>query len=249
MRFFDASCFLGRPMNGSAVAVATGDELLSAMDRAGIGKALVWHVAQREQSVPIGNRLLAEQIAGHTERLTGCWAFMPNQAGELPAPGEFVAQMADAGVRALTSFPDDQKFLLRSESCGELLHVMEQLRIPLVLHVTKGVGWPTVYDVLREFPDLVCILADMGVWGADRWFRPLIEHYEHVCVEISEYILDAGIETFAADYGPEQLLFGTGFPVRDCSQMLTVRHAGIDDAAKEAIAGGNLERLLAAAQL
>jgi predicted TIM-barrel fold metal-dependent hydrolase len=199
--------------------------------------------------VTLGNRLLAEKIAGHTDRLTGCWAFMPNQAHELPPPGEFVAQMAEAGVRALTSFPHDQKFLLRGESCGEMLHVMEQLRIPLVLHVTKGVGWTTAYDLLREFPDLVCILADMHVWGADRWFRPLVERYERVHIEISEYNLDAGIETFVADYGPERILFGTGFPVRDCSQMLTLRHAGIDDAAKEAIAAGNLERLLAAAQL
>jgi predicted TIM-barrel fold metal-dependent hydrolase len=249
MLFFDASCFLGRPMNGSAVAVATGDELLSAMDRAGIEKALVWHVAQREQSVPTGNRLLAEQIAGRTDRLTGCWAFMPNQAHELPPMREFVEQMAESGVRALSSFPDDQHFLLRGESCGEILHVMEQLCIPLVLHVTKGVGWQTAYDLLREFPDLVCILADMGVWGADRWFRPLVERYEGVHIEISEYIQDAGIETFVADYGPDRMLFGTGFPVRDCSQMLTLRHAGIDDEAKKAIAGGNLERLLAAAQL
>jgi predicted TIM-barrel fold metal-dependent hydrolase len=219
------------------------------MDRAGIEKALVWHVAQREQSVPLGNRLLAEQIAGHTDRLTGCWAFMPNQAHELPPPAEFVERMAEAGVRALTSFPDDQHFLLRGESCGDILHTMEQLRIPLVLHVGKGIGWPPTYDLVREFPDLVCILADMGVWGADRWFRPLVERYENVHVEISEYILDAGIETFVADYGPERILFGTGAPVRDCSQMLTLRHAGIDDAAKETIAGGNLQRLLAAAQL
>ena len=149
-------------------------------------------------------------------------------------------------VRALRAFPDLHKFLLRRESCGPILEAMVERRIPMIVPIGKGVSWPNAYDLLREFPDLVCILSGMGTWGADRWFRPLLESYPHVHVEFSEYILDAGIEAFVESYGPERLLFGTGFPFYDHGgMMLALKHADIGDADRQAIAAGNMERLIA----
>lgn len=245
MRFFDCNCFIGLPMNGMLRPVATADELLAQMDRSGIARALVWHVAQRDYAVPTGNRLLAEAIAGRHDRLVGCWSIMPNQAGELPEPDEFCAQMAQTNVRALKAFPNLHRFLLRAEACGPILEMMVKRRIPLVLPLGGAASWQNAYDLLAEFPDLVCILSEFGTWGADRWFRPLVERYGHVYVEISEYILDGGIEAFVQSYGARRMLFGTGFPYRDHGgMMLALRHAEISQSDKEAIAAGNLERIL-----
>jgi hypothetical protein len=48
-----------------------------------------------------------------------------------------------------------------------------------------------------------------------------------------------------ADYGAQRLLFGSGFPESYLGgMMLTLRHARIPDKAKEAIASGNLERVI-----
>jgi len=246
MRFFDCSCCIGLPSTAIARPVGNADELLARMDRAGIERALVWHVAQRDYDVPTGNRLLAEALAGHTDRLMGCWSFMPNQMGELPDPEEFCASMAEAHVRALTAFPKQHSFLLRDESCGPILKTVVRRRIPLILPVTSAVGWEGAYALLSEFPDLVCILSNVNTWVTVRFFLPLIERHAHVYLDISEYILDGGIEALSQRCGARRLLFGTAFPSRPHGgMMLAVRHAEISDSDKRAIAAGNLERLLA----
>ncbi len=250
MRFFDCNCFIGLPMNGALKPVPTADELLRWLDRAGVERALVWHVAQRDYAVPTGNRLLAEAIAGRHDRLTGCWSIMPNQCGELPEPDEFCEQMAAANVRALTAFPSLQHFLLRGESCGPMLQTMIERRIPMILPVTRGVGWDGTYHLLAEFPELVCILSNVNTWATVRMFLPLLGKYAHVHLDISEYILDGGIELVAERFGTGRMLFGTAFPGRGHGgPMLAVRHADIPEEAKQAIAAENLERILAGARL
>lgn len=245
MEFFDCNCFLGLPAKGMLRPVRTADDLLAAMDRSGIGRGLVWHVAQRDYCVPVGNALLADAVAGHRDRLTGCWSILPNQAGELPEPGEFLRQMTDTGADALRIFPEAHKFLLRKESFGPILEHVVGRRIPLMLSLSGAVTWDNVYDLLADFPELVCVLCDVGSWGPDRLFRPLIERYPNVHVEIGDYFLDGGIQAIVETYGPKRLLFGTGFPVK-ChgGMMLTLKHAEITDTNRQDIACGNMIRIL-----
>ena len=81
--------------------------------------------------------------------------------------------------------------------------------------------------------------------GQDRYFRPLIERYPRFYVDTTRYECDGGIAAFCRKYGPERMLFGSGFPdIPFFGGVLTLMHADIPDGAKEAIAGGNLRRLL-----
>ncbi|MBA7665628.1 hypothetical protein ES703_73702 [subsurface metagenome] len=87
---------------------------------------------------------------------------------------------------------------------------------------------------------------EVGITCTPEDFRPLIEKYAHVYIEISDYILDGGIEAFVENYGAGRMLFGTGFPVQDHGgTMLMPKHAEINEEDKQAIAAGNLERILA----
>ena len=242
MRFFDANTCIGMPVSGGPGASA--DELLAAMDRAGIERALVWHVAQRDADPATGNDLLAEAIAGH-DRLAGCWTLLPPQTGELGSPADWFARAGRANVRAFRAWPKENRYLLRTETMGEVLTHMVAARLPLVLSVPAAVEWPDLYDLLAAWPELTVICADVGCWGSDRFFRPLIERYPSVYVEISGYFLDGGIEDFVGRYGPGRLLFGTNFPTAyHGAMMLALARAEIDDDAKRAIAAGNLQRLL-----
>ncbi len=250
MRFFDCNCFIGLPLNGILKPVPTAKELLACMDRAGVERALVWHVAQRDYAVPTGNRLLAQAIAGHHDRLAGCWSIMPNQCGELPEPDKFCEQMAAANVRALTAFPSLHRFLLRAESCGPMLEAMVERRIPMILPVTSGVGWEDTYRLMAEFPALVCVLSNVNTWATVRMLLPLLGQYAYVYLDISEYILDGGIELVAERYGAGRMLFGTGFPGRGHGgPMLVLKHADVPEEDKRAVAAGNLERMLAEERL
>jgi hypothetical protein len=249
LRFFDCNAFFGLPMKRPLAPVPTAEALLAEMDHAGVDRALVWHIAQHDASPQVGNQLLADAIRPHS-RLAGCWTILPNQAREFPPPPVFFEQMREARVRALRIFPNSHKFLANAVSMGDWLEAMVIRHIPLFLSVRRGVEWRDVYDLLAEFPDLVCVICDHGCWGQDRLFRPLLERYPNVYVDTAQYLLDGGIESLVADYGGQRLLFGSGFPESYMGgMMLALRHARIPGEAKTAIAAGNLERILAEVML
>lgn len=249
MEFYDCNAFFGLPAQRPLAPVGTADALLTEMDHAGVRRALVWHIAQHDVAPQTGNRMLAEAIASQP-RLTGCWTVLPNQAREFPAPDVLFNQMREARVAALRVFPKDHKYLLNGVSMGELLEAMTRRRVPLLVSLRRGVSWQIVYDLLAEFPNLACVICDHGCWGEDRYFRPLLERYPDVYVDTAQYLLDGGVEAFVADYGARRMLFGSGFPESYFGgMMMALQHARIPQAAKQAIAGGNLARLLEGARL
>lgn len=226
--------------------------LLHEMDRSGIAKALVWHVAQRDYDALEGNNLLAGAIEPH-DRLLGCWALLPNQTNELGDLGAWLEQAAGLRIRALRAWctgKQQHRYLLRREVLGDLLDAMVDRRLPLLLSVGGDGTWPEIYRLMASTPELRLVLCDLPCWGSDRFFRPLIEQYPHVYIEISGYFLDGGIEAFAETYGPDRMLFGTGFPATyQGAMMLTLAHAEIGDDARRAIAAGNIERILGEVRL
>ena len=249
MEFFDCNAFFGLPTQASLVPVPDAPDLLAEMDRCGVQRALVWHIAQHDASPHAGNKLLAEAIQPYP-RLTGCWTILPNQAREFSPPEAFFAEMKAARVAALRAFPGSHRFLLNAVSMGSWLEPMQARRVPLFLSVLRGVEWRDVYYLLQEFPNLVCVICDHGCWGMDRLFRPLLERYPNVYVDIAQYLLDGGLEALVADYGARRILFGSGFPESYIGGMMfALKHARIPEEAKTAIASGNLERLLLEVQL
>lgn len=254
MKFFDCNTFIGLPASPPAAAGPVGpgvsaEELLAAMDRAGIERALVRHIAQYDQDPITGNELLAEAIAPH-ERLVGCWALLPPQTGELGNLDGWFAAAAAARIRAFCAFPQVNRYLLRDEVVGDVLERLIAARMPLILSIAGDQNWETAYDILVARPDLTVIISELRVWGADRFFRPLIERYPNVYVEISGHNLDGGIEAFVNDYGAARLLYGSGFPRSyHGGMMLALACAEISDEDKQAIAAGNIERLLGQVKL
>jgi predicted TIM-barrel fold metal-dependent hydrolase len=219
-------------------------KLLAAMDRAGVDKALVWHIAQHDHAPRLGNSLLTKSIVKH-QRLMGCWTVLPNQGSEFPKPRELFAQMKKARITAIRVFPGTHRFLLNAVSMGEVLSAMAAQHVPLILSVSRGVEWRDVYQLMAEFPELVCVVCDHGCWGEDRLFRPLLERYPNFYIDTARYLLDGGIEALVTDYGAGRLLFGSGFPDSYFGgMMMALKHAQIPLAAKRAIAHGNLERVL-----
>lgn len=245
MIFFDCNASFGLPSRRPLMPVARSEDLLAEMQHAGIAKALVFHIAQHDASPQYGNQLLTEGIASHPE-LTGCWAVLPNQAKEFPSPVEFMRRMQAARVAAVRMFPNSHKFLLNKVAVGDWLEAFSAHSVPVLLSLQYGVEWRDLYAILDSFPDLVCIICDHGCWGEDRLFRPLLERYPNVYVDTAQYLLDGGIEALVDDYGPSRLVFGSGFPeLYMGGMMMAIKHAQIPDEARQAIASGNLERILA----
>ena len=244
MKFFDCNSYFGLPARPTLAPAADAGALLKEMDHCGVDQALVWHIAQHDASPLAGNPLLAEAIAPHP-RLWGCWSILPNQAHEFPPFEQFLTHMRASRIVALRAFPISHHFLLNEVAMGSWFEPMVAHRIPFLLSVRYGADWQIAYSLLAEFPRLVCVICDHGCWGEDRRFRPLLERYPYVYVDTAQYLLDGGIEALVADYGSNRILFGSGFPESYLGgMMLALKHARIQEEAKDAIASGNLERIL-----
>jgi predicted TIM-barrel fold metal-dependent hydrolase len=248
MKFFDCNASFGAMMAPPPKIAKTAEELLDEMDFCGINKALVYHAAQRDDSPVVGNQLLVEETKGF-DRLHRSWAILPHQTGELPPPEELVTLMKKHEVRALRAFPSEHRYLMTRTSLGPLYDLMVEKRIPLFISIRESAGgvsgWSLIDGMLAENPDLTLVVMDQGTWGQDRYFRPLVEKYENFYMDTSRYELSGGIKAFCEKYGSDRILFGTGFPeIKIGGVLLALTHADISNKEKEAIACGNLERLL-----
>ena len=243
LKFFDVCCRVGdtpeRPFPGIA-------ELLRDMDKFGVERALVQHNALGTMGAENTNaelvRMLKEQDPEN--RLECVWCILPAQCGELPEPETFFGMMRENKVRVLTLDPFSHRYMPCRQSVGKYLDEAVKRRIPVLLSSFAG-KWTELYAFLQEFPDLLCIIHGGDKWACDRMFRPLLETYPGVRVEISGYWVPEGIADLAKTYGAGRLLYGSGFPRYDQgSSMLQLKYCGLDDRDIALIAGKNLEDLL-----
>jgi predicted TIM-barrel fold metal-dependent hydrolase len=253
MFFFDCNASFGaRPIPLPSQAT-TAEALLLEMDHCGIDEALVTCTAQRFGSPLEGNPWLTEQVRDHP-RLHAVWTILPSQTGEMAEPARLMDQMRENQVRALWAFPTQHRYLLDATTFGPLFDELAARRIPLFYPLTEGgdagTGWHTVSALLHEFPDLTLVATNQSVWGEDRLFRPLIERYPNLYLETSHYELANGLLDLYNHYGADRWLFGTAYPERYLGgAVLQLLRADIPEPARDAVAGGNLRRLLKEAQL
>lgn len=243
LRFIDANVVVGLPRNQALFApVATPTALRSYLDGAGLAGALLWHWAQADGHPEAGNPLL-EPFRQAAPDVWVCWSVLPPLTGEQE---NLIPRLREAGVAAVRLFPQQHRYLMNRVVWGDLLESFSAARLPVLLSLEQGCSYEQAYDLLADYPDLTCILCDIGTWSMDRYTYPLLARYPNVHLETGMLALtDGAVEAAAARFGAHRLVFGTGFPKRYAeAAMLQLTHAAIPDTAREAIAAGNLVRLL-----
>ena len=248
IEFFDANVVVGRPQNGSVFEIVPdGPALCSHLDEKGIARALLMHWGQAECNPLVSNALVDEAVAA-SERLFGCWAVLPPLTDPM-ITNDFFPRMKQARAAALCLMPKAHRYVLDPIVWRGFMDEVCERRIPVVLTMGQQVEWDALYRFLREMPTLTCILRNIGIWSMDRYTYPLLDAYENVHVETSMLAVeDGGVEEMAKTFGAERVLFGTGFPAQYVeAAMLQLVHADLAEAARTAIASGNLERLIAGA--
>ena len=240
MFFFDCNCSYGQARHPAFRYARTPQDLLEEMDFCGIDHALVYPSGCRDSSPMTWNPRVVEDLAGEP-RLEPTWALLPYQTGEQLPPEQFLLAMKAQGVRALWAFPNEHNYRLDAVGCGELLELLTQRRVPLLAKLNAV----ALGDLLREFPNLTAVAVNQGPHSLDRYLRPLLDTYPNLRLETSGLLVEGLIEEHRARYGPGRLLYGSAFP-DNCAggPLLRLAQAEIDEAARQAIAGGNLQRLL-----
>jgi len=244
LRLFDCLARAGVSMRPPLSPILSAEQLLDEMDRHGVDEALV-HSDSAECSSPlVTNEEIAAFCAPHP-RLRPVWNILPPQTGEM-LPEKLFGEMRAHGVKTLCACPEENRYLLNALTFGPLFDAMVERKIPLYLKA----DWLQVADILEEFPRLLVVTTGVGVWGQDRYFRPLLESFEGFHVETSAMELDGGIPALVEKYGPRRILFGSGCHRRPMGgPSLLLRSLDLGEEAKGLIAHGNLERLLGEVQL
>ncbi len=244
MELFDCNICVGLPTRGASLAHCERDDVLNMMTGHGISKALVWHIAQHDSSPQTGNVLASETIANHPN-LHGCWSILPPQTDEIITP-HFFKEMHDNRIAALRTMPIRHYYMLNRVVFGKFLDEVTERRIPVLISLEYGADWPAVYTLMADFPNLHCIVCDIGVWSQTRYIFPLLEAYPNLKVETSLLSLTAsGLEVGVSKYGAERFVFGSGYPARSAeAASLDLRHSELTEQQRSQIACGNMQKMI-----
>jgi predicted TIM-barrel fold metal-dependent hydrolase len=155
--------------------------------------------------------------------------------------------------------PDNLGFDLASEAAGRMAAVARELEVPLLFHVSEPVGH--VYAGkeglgVHAFYDYACGHTESKLIGA-HWagglpFYALMPEVRqalanvHVDTAATSLLYGDGIyRTVAEMAGANRILFGSDYPLLSQSRSRRrIEEAGLDEAARELILGGNAAALL-----
>ncbi|MGH9405591.1 MAG: amidohydrolase family protein [Terriglobia bacterium] len=231
MDVFDAHVTAGPSGIHGALALEM-PELLAEMDRFGIRAALASHFAAQEYDAAAGNRTLA---ALQSERLVPAWALTPETLA--------CVREHDARATRLSFGPERHNFSAAPWCSGELCEYLQAKQV-LTLISREDLDWDALARLLENFPRLSVLFLDIG-YRSDRYLFPLLRRFPGLYFETSTYLAHRQLESFVERHGADRALFGSRLPLYTPGAALAVlATARISDAARAAIAGGNLRRLL-----
>ena len=220
-------------------------DLLTEMKRLGIESAIVRHQSAHECGPVAGNRVILEELQD-CDQLMPAWFVTPDGFEPDFDPAKTVEEMIQVGVRVCWTDPEAETFSLLPWCSGLLYEILQQRRVPLLLDYSKVK--PDDLDVImNDFPGLCLILLKVPRLGRNRMVYPLLQRHPSLWLCLSHtYSLHCGIEDLCKKFGTERWVFGMGYPEAEGGSAITgLSYADISDDAREAIAHGNIERLLA----
>ncbi|HEV2325822.1 MAG TPA: amidohydrolase family protein [Terracidiphilus sp.] len=213
-------------------------ELLEEMSSFFIQKAVAAHGTGVEYDAAVGNEALART---EDPRLIPAWTPLPDR--------ESVEHLAKRRPKAVRLMPKNlnHSYPLTAWGAGELFEYLQSHQV-VTLVAREDIDWEPLVDLLENFPRLPLVLLDIG-YRFDHYIVPLLQRFPSLHFDSATYLAYRQLENFVDRHGGERLLFGSRLPLFTPATALGVMaSARIPDEARLQIAGGNLRRLLEAAQ-
>lgn len=234
---FDANAALGR-RNDKRVSVDTAEAALDAMEKAGVGRALVHHQHAVLFDGHDGNRLLLDVIRGEP-RFVPQFACNPS----FDNLDTFAAEVAELNVRSVRMDPTPHRYAFRDWVVGPWLEWLAAERIPLSLDAMEF-DPAELHDTIKGHPDVTVLLNEVH-YSHVPWALPLLRSLPNVHIELSRLVIPDGIARVLDAAGPERVLFGSRFPASPIApQLYNLERCGLSEQTLKAICADNLVRLL-----
>ena len=239
--------------------IASAEDLLAAMDRAGVDRAVVMGFGWTDrETASEANDYIIQAVRDNPGRLTGFCSVNP--AWGEPAAAE-AQRCLDAGLAGIGEFhADTQGFDITSVAA--MAPVMELARsraVPVLVHSSEPVGhqYPgkggttpgKLYRFIQNYPGNVIICAH---WGGGLPFYALMpevqESLKNVYFDSAASPFLYRPEVFAAVAGlagTGRVLFASDYPLLEISRPLEqARNAGLAPDVEAALLSENAARLL-----
>lgn len=247
MEFFDALLPVGRTNGAIPEAPVNQAQLLKHMDRYFIEEALVVHTLSRDSEPELGNR---EILKYKHKRIHRVWAFDPSCIKK-ETPENFLDNALKNNVKAILLNPSMMGVnIVRTKRVLELAKLLEKRGIPLMLSYTKLalasdlINWYEIIDFCNMFPKLHVITTELRTLSN----RPMLEallQTKNLKVLLNSVWQAQMLEAIVENFGHERIIFSMGTPLMDSGDFqMVVNYADISKKAKEAVASGNIRKIL-----
>ncbi len=225
-RYAERDSFFDFLYSGVAARMIGAEELIAAMDAAGIDKAIVTGWCWQNHAVCVEqNTWTMEVVRRYPDRLLALAAIQPNAGAAAIRELERCVAGGMVGLGELNV--DGQGFRLDDANFLVLAHRAAELRVPMLLHTNEpvGHGYPgkdklpitDIYDFIKALPDLRLILAH---WGGGFPFYELMREVRKVAANVyydsaaSPLLYSPQIFRTVIDIvGSDKVLFGSDFPL------------------------------------
>ncbi|PKB71977.1 MAG: hypothetical protein BZY87_02735 [SAR202 cluster bacterium Io17-Chloro-G6] len=239
--------------------IASAQDLLAAMDRDGIDRAVVMGMGWTDRHVAVeANDYIIQAVADNPSRFSGFCSVNP--AWGEPAYSEAKRCLAAGLVGIGELHADSQNFDITSvASMVPIMELARSERLPVLVHASEPVGhqYPgkgsttpdKLYRFIQNFPGNVIICAH---WGGGLPFYSLMPEVRE---SLKNVYFDSAASPFL--YRPEvfstvaelawsgKVLFASDFPLMEPARPLEqARNAGLSPDVETALLSGNAAKLL-----
>ena len=239
--------------------LATTDELIASMDKAGIDISVIVNIGWTTHELCVEtNDYILESVARYPQRLIGFCAVQPQSSEAAIAEIERCAQEGIRGIGEMR--PDMQMFDFGDEEIMQpLAEVLRKHKLILLTHTSEPVGHDyqgkgiitpdRLYSFITAFPDLPIVCAH---WGGGLPFYALMP-------EVKQALKNVFFDTAASPFlyspqiynqvsqlvGADKILFGSDYPLLAQTRLLQeISATDLPEEAKSLILSGNAQRLL-----
>ena len=241
--WFDAHTHIGQ--NDPDGRKATAEEIIGGLDQAGHQRALVFAMHEPDGYAPANDAVLAATAASGG-RLVPLARVSPHHEDAVAE----AKRCLDAGARGFKLHPRSDEFALPHPAVDEIVALADERRMPVLFHAGRGIPHlgEAVVDLARRYPGARLILAHAGISDLG-WIAGDAAELPNLFFDTAWWLVSDHLQLYAT-IPPGQILYASDMPygpgLTTAFIFLRVARAvGLGGDAMRAIAGGQLDRIMA----